>query len=629
MFKFQNNYLETNLWENKTLNKHLNLWENLDLFVILSSKENKIIELILNKIIDDSIENISWKDIYNKFSITLESVNFFIKTLLNNYEENLEIDMVIWLLENNNFHFSKIWSWSAYMINSKKEFLKISDENNKNSFWYISSWKLNDKEKIILSNSLLNNVLTQSDCEELWLLDDVEKINNSILNILKDDNFEENTIIYSIEYIFDSIEKKSILWEKTKNILYKYLDNNLSKKALAYYMLIREKIEQRWKILKNIIFISWILLSSFLLFSIISNIIWTTTTTKNETESKTDLIEARDFIRVANQNIATPEIFDLNIKKAEELISKVKEQKIYLNDIEEIENDISIIKKQFNQIEIFESNSNNLIFKWDFVDPVRMIELNKKIYVLSKTSLYWPIISWQSIKNNTFKELEVDDEFIDGTSDWDSIIIITKKSRVVKFNKNWSFKYINVIWQKIWEKSSFIDSYNWNIYLTDDTQIYKHSSSTDSYTSWVSYLKEEDKKDIWKIISMWIDWGIYILNNELKLFKLFTAPKYRLQTITLNKLPKNYNLEDKNVKLITRVNLNYVYIFLNNKIWIFEPNTKVFTDTKNLNYRWQIEWKSEKIRWFYVEKDWIIQVLTESWIYKLNFEIKDDKLIIR
>lgn len=629
MFKFQNNYLETNLWENKTLNKHLNLWENLDLFVILSSKENKIIELILNKIIDDSIENISWKDIYNKFSITLESVNFFIKTLLNNYEENLEIDMVIWLLENNNFHFSKIWSWSAYMINSKKEFLKISDENNKNSFWYISSWKLNDKEKIILSNSLLNNVLTQSDCEELWLLDDVEKINNSILNILKDDNFEENTIIYSIEYIFDSIEKKSILWEKTKNILYKYLDNNLSKKALAYYMLIREKIEQRWKILKNIIFISWILLSSFLLFSIISNIIWTTTTTKNETESKTDLIEARDFIRVANQNIATPEIFDLNIKKAEELISKVKEQKIYLNDIEEIENDISIIKKQFNQIEIFESNSNNLIFKWDFVDPVRMIELNKKIYVLSKTSLYWPIISWQSIKNNTFKELEVDDEFIDGTSDWDSIIIITKKSRVVKFNKNWSFKYINVIWQKTWEKSSFIDSYNWNIYLTDDTQIYKHSSSTDSYTSWVSYLKEEDKKDIWKIISMWIDWGIYILNNELKLFKLFTAPKYRLQTITLNKLPKNYNLEDKNVKLITRVNLNYVYIFLNNKIWIFEPNTKVFTDTKNLNYRWQIEWKSEKIRWFYVEKDWIIQVLTESWIYKLNFEIKDDKLIIR
>lgn len=128
---------------------------------------------------------------------------------------------------------------------------------------------------------------------------------------------------------------------------------------------------------------------------------------------------------------------------------------------------------------------------------------------------------------------------------------------------------------------------------------------------------------------MWIDWGIYILKNNLELIKLFTAPKYKLQVITLNKLPKNYNLEDKNVKLITRVNLNYVYMFLNNKIWIFEPNTKVFTDTKSLNYKWQIEWKSEKIRWFYVEKDWIIQVLTESWIYKLNFEIKEDKLIIR
>ncbi len=629
MFKSKIDNFESNIWENKVFQKHLNLWNDLDLFVVISAKEKKIIDLILNKIIDDSIENIDNKDSYNKFSITLESVNFFIKTLLNNYEEDLKINIIIWLLENNNFHFSKVWDWSCYLINSKKEFIKISEDNHKNSFSYISSWRLMSNEKIILSNNQLDISITTNDWEDLSKIEDIDLLNNSILNILRDDKFEENTSILSIEYIFEWLEKKSIFSEKTKNIAFKFLDNDLSKKIIAYYLLFKEKIESKWRTFKNIIFIFWILLSSILLFNIITWIISQTSVWKTEEQSKTELIKAREFIRVANQNIQTPEVFDLNIKKAEELITSVKEKKMFLNDIEEIENDISIIKKQFNQIEIFESSSENLVFKWDFKDTIKMIELNKKLYVLSKISLYWPIIPGQSVKNNLFKELEVDDEFIDWISDGDSIVIITKKSRVVKFNKNWTFKYINVIWQKKWGKSNFIDSYNWNIYLADDTQIYKHSFSSDSYTAWVPYLKEEDKKDIWKIISMWIDWWIFLLKNNLELVKLFTQPKYKLQTITLNKLPKNYNLEDKNIKFVTRINLNYVYLFMNNKIWIFEPNSRLYTETKSLTYRWQIEWKSEKIKWFYPVRDWELQVLTESWIYKLTFEIKEEKLIIR
>jgi hypothetical protein len=46
------------------------------------------------------------------------------------------------------------------------------------------------------------------------------------------------------------------------------------------------------------------------------------------------LIQAREYIRLANQNIANPEAFTLNIKKAEELVNKVKEQELFLNDIE-------------------------------------------------------------------------------------------------------------------------------------------------------------------------------------------------------------------------------------------------------------------------------------------------------
>jgi hypothetical protein len=254
------------------------------------------------------------------------------------------------------------------------------------------------------------------------------------------------------------------------------------------------------------------------------------------------------------------------------------------------------------------------------------------MYVIWKSSIYWPIVPWQEIKNNIFNELSIDDNFTDATPNWDEIIITTKKSRVVRFLKDWSFKYVNVLWQQTWEWSEIVESYNWNIYMTNKqaNQIYKHTPSLWDFTAWIRYLKEWDSKNIWMILSIWIDGWIYILNKELKLFKLFLSPKYRLESIVLNKLPENYKIEwNSSVNLIVRNNLNYVYLFLNNKIWIFQPNTKVFTDTKSLTYRWQIEWKNEVIKWFYVPRDWEINVLTDSWIYKILFEIKDEKLMVR
>jgi hypothetical protein len=53
----------------------------------------------------------------------------------------------------------------------------------------------------------------------------------------------------------------------------------------------------------------------------------------------------------------------------------------------------------------------------------------------------------------------------------------------------------------------------------------------------------------------------------------------------LNNLPSNYNIElDEKVIIKANINLNYVYILLNNKIWVFNPNTKRYQDTKSLTY---------------------------------------------
>gem|GEM_PF-2821307 len=76
-------------------------------------------------------------------------------------------------------------------------------------------------------------------------------------------------------------------------------------------------------------------------------------------------------------------------------------------------------------------------------------------------------------------------------------------------------------------------------------------------------------------MSVAIDGGIYILKRDLSLVKLFVSPKYRLESIILNNLPKNYDREDdnENISIYTANNLNYFYILLGNRVLVFEPNT--------------------------------------------------------
>lgn len=634
MFSFDIKNLETNLGLNQAISKKIEIDEHLTCFIVIDSNNTKIVTPLLNRIVDFILDNVDYKDTYNKFSVTLESINFFIKTLKSKENNLEELNIIIGILEKNNFHFAKIGKASCFLMNSKHEVIEISDRNAKiDTFDYISSGKLSHNDKVILTNISLSDILTQWDMADLWQLDSVEKIGENIVHILNDEKFESNASIITLNYEAKlSLPTHNEALEKVTHIFYKIFDNDFSKKTLALGMILKEKIDQKGKIVKNAVFFTGILLSTFLLYTIIAGVIGQSIETSKNNEYKNNLIQAREYIRLANQNISNPEAFTLNIKKAEDLINTVKSEELFLNDVENILWDISIIKKQFNGIEIFESTTTNLIFKGEFKDSLKLIELNKKLYVLAKSAIYGPIISGQDIKTNIFNELAVDDEFSDATSNGEEVIITTKKGRVIRFAKDGSFKYVNVIGQTTWEGSEIIESYNGNIYMTNKAgnQIYKHTPSLGSFTSGTQYLTEWDSKNIKKILSLGIDGWIYLLNSELKVFKFFSSPKYRLESIVLNKLPENYTLEQNTTaNLVTRNNLNYVYLFLNNKIWIFEPNTRSYADTKSLTYRWQIEGKNELIKGFYIPRDGEIDVLTENGIHKINFEIKEEKLIIR
>jgi len=618
--------------QNKIIHKTINLDENLDLFILADCENPDSCDLIVWKIIDFAIDNISIENTYKDFALLLENTNSILKTLRQDKDENFNI--IIGILKKNNLFFSNIWKTSAYLIKTTNEVIEITEkEENKKDFLFISEWKIDHLDTIVFATDRLLNYLSYSDFSDCVIGKKAEEINKNIEAILKEEKLDKNIWILTFKYYFlldNKDSSPSKIKEAFTTFSMKALDNIVVKKIVAYYLLWKEKLKKQSKTIQNWFYLTIIALSILALYFIISWIVSTTTNTKNIEINKQNLTKALEYVRIASNNSNNPEIFNLNIKKAEEIAQDLKKKNLFLNDVNNLLNDINIIKKQFNGIETYNINNSNLLYKITQKDPIKLTEINKKTYLITKNSVIWPIIPGKKPKKYTFTNLK-DDYFIDAAPLNESIILITKNWKVVEFTKNWYFSYKDVEWQKTWEKSNTILSYATNIYLLSNkqNQIFKHKKIGKTFQKAIPYLKEEDSKAIWKIIDIAIDGWIYILKDDLSIVKFFSTP-YRLEKIVINKLPDNYKKETSSpIKIKTRKDLNYVYILLNDKIWILKPNTRRFQDTKSLTYLWQIEASNWKIKEFYVNHDWDIDILTNSWIYKLNFEVNDWKIIVR
>ena len=619
--------------ENKIIHKNINLDENLDLFILADCENPDTCELVVSKIIDFAIDNITKENTYKDFALLLENINSLLKTInqdKTNYSKN---SIIIWILKKNNLFFSNIGSTSAYLVKTTNEVIEITEKNeNKKDFLFISEGKIDHLDTIIFATDRLLNYLSYSDFTDCVIWKKAEEINKNIELILNEENIDKNLWLLSFKYYFllDNNKQKSKIKEHLATFTMKALDNSIVKKIVAYYMIAKEKISKQSKAIQNWFYLSIVILAIIALYFIINWIVATTSNNNNITIWKENLTKAMEYVRIASNNSNNSEIFNLNIKKAEEITQDLKNKKLFLNDVNNLLNDINIIKKQFNWIETYNINDSNLLYKLEEKNPVKLVKANKKTYLVTKNSVIWPIIPNKTAKKYNFAQLK-NDYFIDATSLDNSVILITKSGKVVEFSKNWYFSYKDVQWQDTWEKSDTILSYATNIYLIPESknQIFKHKKVWKIFQKAIPYLKKDDVETIGKITDIAIDWWIYILKDDLSIVKFFSTP-YRLENIVINKLPDNYKKENNSpIKIKTRKDLNYVYILLNDKIWVLKPNTRRFQDTKSLTYLGQIEASNWKIKEFYVNHDSDIDILTDSGIYKLNFEVNDWKIIVR
>ncbi|MCP4522701.1 MAG: hypothetical protein GY828_00620, partial [Candidatus Gracilibacteria bacterium] len=334
MFEYISNNIEINN-ENFIIKKNISLETNLNCFIHISSESKNYADALLNNILDSTIDKISPNNTYGDFSNVLENVNAYIKTRNEKKETPDKINVIIAVLNENSLVFSNIGRSTAYMINKNGEFIHLTENNDHaQSFSYISNGTLQDNEIVTFSSSELLQYITQSDMIDG--LDHKKNLAHYISNIeqlLKGEILSENIVFSGFQYINPgqeevSEENKYVKICEEKFLL--FLDTAFMKKGLFYYSKLFDIIKHQSKQVKNILFLSGIIICIFFLYSTLSNIVSVATNDQAKEVSIDKLEQAKSYIRLAGENVANESAFNKYISDAENIINEVYKEKIFL-----------------------------------------------------------------------------------------------------------------------------------------------------------------------------------------------------------------------------------------------------------------------------------------------------------
>jgi len=617
--------------------QHITLENDIEAVILFSLKDKKLEELLYNKIIDVLIDRIHPKNVYKDFSHALENINGFLMSWKHDDNSWENLSAIIGIYAKKTFFFSTVGRASCYLYNSHGDVIEITDKSDiSKDFSFISSGEVADGESLIMSNTRLYDVLSSDDIKDAlkyWL---IPQAGDTIESILLREHTWKNVVTCILQKKW--IVEETKLWkylEKAKYIIFSCLDNNYAKTGISRIYQLRDKILGQWKRTQQVVLWIWVILATYLLFTVVSWFFQITSQTWWVGQAREQLLQAQEYIVTASENMNDEDVFSYNIEAAEDIIAQINDQELFLGDITKLQTNISSLQKKINGIEVFSIWDDDILTSFDATKtPIGLVDVAGKKYFIGANSVIGPLANSAEPTEYIFSELSSGDTFVSATSQDNDIVIITQSGKLVRFSGN-NFSYVDVANQDTWSNSPIIENYARNIYLLSDeqNQILMHRKAGENYEAAVPYLNDEDAISTWRILDIAIDGGIYILKLDGTMLKLFRSPAYRLESLSLNNLPKNYNFSNLTTgnlpSIQTQANLTNVYMLLDNRILIFKPNTLRFQDVKSLKYVGQIEWQNRAIKKFYVENDGEIYFTDSQWVYKIEFEILEDRIIMK
>jgi len=119
------------------------------------------------------------------------------------------------------------------------------------------------------------------------------------------------------------------------------------KRIIAFCMILKENFLKKEKIFKSILFILIIFFSIFFLYKIINSTVSEKNVSKLKEVQIIELEKAKTSLRKASENTTNKDIFNLNLKHTENIISKLEKQQLFLEDIKLLKEKIANLKKSF------------------------------------------------------------------------------------------------------------------------------------------------------------------------------------------------------------------------------------------------------------------------------------------
>jgi len=376
--------------KNLLKSKSFMLDKDISCIILISTKDEKLEELFYNKIVDSVIDRIHPKNIYKDFSSALENINAFLSNWRAGDEKIKSLHWFIWIQFKKTLYFSTIWKASCYLHNSHSDIIEVTDKSEyPKDFSFISSWDIAAGESIVISNIRVLDILSKDDIKESFELWNNERTLDGLEWVLLREHEWKNIAlsVVSLKETAPQGSKRDFL-ASANYILLRCMDNKLVKNTVGRLYQFRDYFTSRNLQTKQILLAWGILLSTYLLYTIVSWFFYVTTSTWNTQKAQQDLLMAQELIVTASENMNDSDVFSFNIQEAQERIVEVESEELFLWDVAKLKSNISILQKKFNGIESFETNSENTLVTFETPKKsVKIVDLSWKIYLVGESSV--------------------------------------------------------------------------------------------------------------------------------------------------------------------------------------------------------------------------------------------------
>ena len=316
---------------------HLKPGNDISLFFILEWEKENVISVIEDHLLEN-ISSIAWDvDMLDTdFSYLSEHYNQFLQNIPE--EDRAWMSCLLALSYENALSIATIW-WAEAILVEGDDISQISShDNKKHGFHYISHGDIPTWWTVYLSNTSLLSLLGESLVSEMTLLD-LQEWENTVKSLIEEERY---TDIHIFRITNGSIRNQRQIapeWGKQSDILWgastymRALMRKISpiEKSRAFLDAI---FATHKKIVQYIIFISGIILLFLLAYSLVDSLFNVVTTTSSD--SKNELIKAQTLIEQSEKLTSNKQAFNSNIKSAEEILFKLRDDKLHMADTQEL-----------------------------------------------------------------------------------------------------------------------------------------------------------------------------------------------------------------------------------------------------------------------------------------------------